>query len=193
MKKHRDSSLITRSALWCCCVVACSSFLTAQNSALDVAQGSCRIFVQQFYDWYLPNTHIKAEKANGPALDFALKSKRSAFDSELVRQLEQGKEQAKRDEEPFLDFDPVLNSQDPADKYIAEETTVNDGHCSASVYGVRPQQKSDKPDVVAKLVHTNQGWQFEDFLYLNAESPDNNKSLRRMLRFLLKGELNSSH
>jgi len=191
MKKHHDSSLITRSVLWCCCVVACSSFLPAQNSALDATQSSCRIFLQQFYDWYLPNTHVKAEKENGPALEFALKSKRSAFDPELVRQIEQGKEQAKRDEEPFLDFDPVLNTQDPADKYIAEQTTVNDGHCLASVYGVWSQKRDDKPNVVAELVHTDQGWQFKDFLYPNAESPDN-KSLRRMLRFLLKGEPNSS-
>ena len=191
MKKHRNSSLIRRAILCCCCVVACGSFLYAQNIHSDATESSCRQFVQQFYDWYLPNTHVKAEKTNGPALDFALKSKRSLFDPELVRAVEQGKEQARRDEEPFLDFDPVLNTQDPADKYIAEQTTVHGSHCSASVYGVWSQKKTDEPEVVAELFHTDQGWQFADFIYTNADHPDN-KSLRRMLRFLLKGEQKSS-
>lgn len=167
-------------------VMALPALMHAQNKDSASTEDSCRLFAQEFYDWYLPNTHIKQAKMNHmPALQFALKNRRAAFDPDLVRLLDEGKAQAQRDGEPFLDFDPILNSQDPAARYVVDKTTLKDGHCSAEVYGESSGKKSDKPDLVAELTCKDGHWFFADFYYPNAEHPDS-KSLLRMLRFLLK-------
>jgi hypothetical protein len=166
-------------------------FLQAQVKHSESAEDSCRYFTQEFYDWYLPNTRVKEIKKRGgePALDFAPKNRRSAFDPELVRQIEHVEAEEKREGEAILDFDPVLNSQDPALHYVTEKTVLKDGYCWADIYGKPPDKwrGSDKPDVVAELNSKDGQWLFMDFHYPNSEYPDS-RSLLRMLRFLRKGD-----
>jgi len=160
--------------------------MPGQSKDSASTQDSCRNFAQEFYDWYLPNTHVKEIKRNGePAWEFALKNRRSAFDPELVRQLEESHARAQRQGEPFLDFDPVLNSQDPAVHYVIEKSMLKDGHCWADVHGVWSEKESEKPDVVAELILKDGQWVYVDFHYPNSETPDS-RSLLRMLRFLRK-------
>ena len=168
-------------------VMAFNACGRAQNKDSGGTQDSCRLFAQEFYDWYLPNTHVKQAKINGmPALDFALKNRRTAFDPELARQLDEVRAQEKRDKEPLLDFDPVLNSQDPASHYAVQKTELKDGRCWADVYGEwRVFKKSEKPSVMAELTFRNGQWLFTDFWYPDSEHPDN-ENLLRILRFLLK-------
>ena len=165
----------------------------APNQDSRSGQNSCRDFTQKFYDWYLPNTHHKEIKKNGKgALEFALEKRRSAFDPDLVRQLEHGEAKAKVEGEPFLDFDPVLNSQDPAPQYSVEKVTLKANHCWADVYGVWPTQKNEKPDAVCELSLRDEQWFFVDFHYPDSEYP-NSRSLLRTLRFLRKKEESHSN
>lgn len=181
---------ISRTVLcWHLAVMALNVCGLAQNNDSIGTQESCRLFTQEFYDWYLPNTHVKQAKLNGmPALKFALKGRRYAFESELARQLDAVRALEKRDREPLLDFDPVLNSQDPASHYAVEKAELKDGRCWADVYGEwRVFKKSEKPSVVAELTFRNRQWQFTDFWYPDSEHRDS-KSLLRTLGFLLKKE-----
>lgn len=185
----KTNSIVSIVAPAVCClfpISIASPLAEAQQVDSNSMQSSCHIFVQQFYDWYLPNTTVKAEKANGLALDFALSKRLSAFDPELVRQLRHGEEEAKREGEPFLDFDPVLNSQDPDYHYEVREVTVKDNKCSANVYAISRWHMPEKR-VIAELSHDDHGWHFQDFRYPDSED-ENNKSLRRMLLFLQKHE-----
>ena len=43
-------------------VITFSVSLPAQIANSNSAQDACRHFVQEFYDWYLPNTHIKQKR-----------------------------------------------------------------------------------------------------------------------------------
>lgn len=191
MGSTRESMNCTRVGSVCWnlfAVIAIPVLMYAQNNDSTGTQDSCRIFTQEFYDWYLPNTHVKQARMNHmPAFEFALKNRRSSFDPDLVRLSDEGRAQAQRDGEPFLDFDPVLNSQDPSRHYEVKEIAVKDGHCRADVYGEPPGRAGGKPDVVAELTLKGGHWIFADFFYPDSKDPDN-RSLLRMLKFLLKKE-----
>jgi hypothetical protein len=143
--------------------------LRAQARVSQDARESCRTFVQAFYDWYLH----EVLKSNGrPPSDLALRYKKGAFDSELIRQLRQDYETASKvpDEIVGLDFDPFLNTQDPADHYLVGNIVRKGGSYWAEVFGLVSGKKSDKPDVVAELVFNTGGWVFVNFHY--GKSPD---------------------
>ena len=56
----------------------------AQAPSVPLDSSSCRRFVQQFYDWYVPLTQTTM---NGPASDSALQHKAEVFNPDLLRAL----------------------------------------------------------------------------------------------------------
>jgi hypothetical protein len=164
--------------------LACVS-LQAQAKPAEANQASCQNFVQRFYDWYVP----KALDINTDAFSLAMDKSRSSFSPELVQQVKDARAEAWRRQEVFLDFDPILNTQDPSGRhYEIQNVTSKDGRCQAGVSGLYHHsniKKRAKPDVVAELVMENDHWIFVDFHYPDSHHPDN-ESLVRMLKRILK-------
>src|SRR6266851_5844884 len=118
-------------------VLGASCLLSAQEKKSEPqdAQKSCRVFVQQFYDWYVSETH----KENAMhSWDLALKQKGYAFSPELRRELTEDSEaQAKAVGEIVgLDFDPFLNSQDPSEHFVVGEIRRSNDRYFVEVYGM---------------------------------------------------------
>lgn len=158
--------------------------LFSQQNESKERETACREYVQRFYDWYVPHTRFKAaKKRQGPALDVALKYRRLAFDPKLVKQIEDAEVQAKREGEAFLDFDPILNSQDPSDHYEARRVIQVGNSYRSEIYGTSSGE-SERPDVIAELELKSGRWLFVDFHYPNSTHPDN-ASLSRMLERIL--------
>lgn len=157
---------------------ACS--LQAQKELQD-RQKSCLHFAQAFYNWYVTEV-FKDFKANNGQTPWqaAVKYKRNPFSRELTQALVESDVEAEADGDPVLDFDPILNSQDPADRYVVRSVTRKNGRYWANVYGVwtRPvPDQGKRAQVVAEMVFKNNRWFFVNFHYPNSTSPDNENLL----------------
>jgi hypothetical protein len=121
-------------------------------------------FVQQFYDYYLP----KALVPDG--LTSTLDKRKADFDEPLSRALRDDIEaQAKAtDEIVGLDFDPFLNSQDPAERYEVVSFEKKGGKYDVTVYEVRDGKRSEQPIVIPELTY-NGHWRFVNFHYPNGD------------------------
>lgn len=71
--------------------------------------------------------------------------------------------QSKSNEIVGLDFDPILNTQDPSSKFIVRSTSVKSGRCKAAVIGVN--QGVEDEHVMPELVYSNGRWVFVNFYY----------------------------
>lgn len=138
--------------------------LQAQPKSTHEITKPVRVFVQTFYDWYVP---ISLRNNSVPASDFALKYKSSDFSPELLRALqEDSNARAKVTGEVVgLDFDPFLNGQDPCQRYDVGEIAHRGASYWVDVYGICSGRKSQKPDVTAELVYKNGHWLFVNFHY----------------------------
>jgi hypothetical protein len=147
-------------------LVATSCPLRAQGKGRNDIQKSCRNFVKQFYDWYVPQAlPQELKKRSGPASDLALQYKSYVFSPELLRQLREDSEaQAKAKEIVGLDFDPFLNTQDPDKGYAIGKITYKDNRCEVEIYGTRSGQRSGQ-HVVPELTLKNGRWLFVNFHY----------------------------
>jgi len=125
---------------------------------------SARNFAQEFYSWYVP---IALNGSSVAASDIALKKRSSAFGPELRQALkEDSAAQAKSPGEIVgLDFDPILNSQDPEDRYEVGKVTRKGDSYWVEVYGVRSGKRIEPPAVLAELVRKNGHWTFVNFHY----------------------------
>jgi hypothetical protein len=125
---------------------------------------SSRDFVQKFYDAYVPQAH--AERTT-PASQFAIDQMSASFDGDLLAALkEDAAAQAKSSDEVVgLDFDPFLNSQDPAERYEVGSATQAGTKYLVDVYAVMSGKRSQDPAVVAELVYENGHWLFVNFRY----------------------------
>jgi hypothetical protein len=126
----------------------------AQVASGTADSSSCRGFVQQFYDWYVPfaQTTIK-----GRASDLALRHKAEVFSPALLGALKVDSDASARAKGEIvgIDFDPFVGGQDPADHYGARRVTRRDNKCSAEIWRASPTDtvaKSGKPDVIADVV-----------------------------------------
>lgn len=131
---------------------------------------SCRHFVQEFYNFYVPITGDKP-----PSAPDALEKRKSDFSEDLYKQLKadfdaQDKEP---DEIVGLDFDPFLNGQDFAEKYIAGEVIERAGRFFVDVHSMSQGKKSEKPQVVPELTRRNGKWVFLNFHYGKTSIPEN--------------------
>jgi hypothetical protein len=161
-------------------LLAMSFVVHLQADRLQGIRQGAQEFVREFYNWYTP----KALQDNpGPALLFvALKYRSSSFAPGLLQQISDSRARAAREREPFLDFDPILNSQDPGERYEVGNATRKGDRYWVEVFCVCAGKKRVKPDVVAELVSRNGRWLFANFHYPNSEDPDS-ENLLAILRY----------
>jgi hypothetical protein len=170
-----------------CCLglLGLPDLLQAQTTLNDPdALKSARKFVQDFYSWYVPNA-LKPINA----MDLALKDRSYVFSPRLFEALKEDSEaQARAREIVGLDFDPFLDTQDPAERYQLGRITQKGNTYLVEVFGVYDVRPSDLPEglpeVIAEVARRNGQWVFTNFLYppLAKQFPDSANLLA-----LLKG------
>lgn len=143
----------------------------AQSQTLSPEVEECRTVVQNFYGWYVRLENTDAPKQTEAPLERAIRQKRDLFSAELIGLVEQADVEQRRVDDAGIDFDPILNTQDAADRYITERVTVTGERCYAEIHAAYPPTRRkdySKPDVIAELSRTNHRWRFVNFHY-----PDN--------------------
>jgi len=129
-------------------------------------EADVKAFVQKFYDFYLPKA--LDENSAGPSSNYVIEKMSDILEPDLLAGLKEDMEaQAKAPEgdEVGLDFDPFLDSQDPADHYVVKSVSKKDAKYLVDVYCVTEGKLSDKPCVVPELVQDNGKWRFVNFDY----------------------------
>lgn len=174
-------------------VASCILFLfagsaQAQKQHQDLT-GSSRHFTQEFYSWYVKTVFAKPpSKSAGDPLLAALSYEGHPFSRELDQGVREVKAEEKSSHEAILDFDPILNSQDPAERYVVRKISEKSGHFWADIYGVWSRPPSDLgtgPQVVAEMVFENNRWVFVNFHYPGSP-PAASDNLLSMLRQALR-------
>jgi hypothetical protein len=127
---------------------------------------SVRRFAQHFYTWYVP----KALDTRTDSVDLALKHRGYLLSPELLKALKEDSEaQARAHELVGLDFDPFLDTQDPAERYELGRITQKGSTYLVEVFGVYPARPPDLPEgipeVIAEVARRNGHWVFTNFLY----------------------------
>jgi Protein of unknown function (DUF3828) len=162
--------------------------LQAQTPTTASKHQDCGPFVQQFYNWYVAKLNALM-KRNGPesALEVTLREKRSSFSPELVKGLKGDLAVSKKSpgEIVGLDFDPFLNAQDIAERYLVGKITPKGDHYWVEVFGVWGGQKNSNPDVVPELAFEHGQWIFTNFHYGKTDIPVN-ENLISVLQVLKK-------
>jgi len=122
---------------------------------------SCRDFVHDFYRWYVA---LAQKNSSEPAAVIAIRQKPSFFGEALKKALfEDHNAQKKADEIVGIDFDPFLNSQDPANRSDITNVVFKDGKCYAEIKS--PGSRSYTYDVRPELKLANGNWRFTNFHY----------------------------
>jgi type II secretory pathway pseudopilin PulG len=151
--------------------------LSVAAPTLSRAQGtadSAREFVQRFYDRFL------TALAAGSGALLAVEEDTTVLAPELVDMLKWNQSQfdPMRGQEG-LDFDPITNSQDPCEHYIAEAVSRRSHHLFIDVFGVCGGSRTKRPVVIAEVARVRASWVFVDFWY-----PDDHSDLKSDVRRL---------
>lgn len=178
---RRTKKEMCRSLLY---LLAAASSIAAQTRSAQspaqvhqYAERSCRSFVQRFYTWYVPKH----------GLEDVLKYRRSALTPELYGALKEDLAASAKnpDEVVGLDFDPFLNAQDVAERYVLGKVTAKGATFWVGIYGIWSGKKSDKPDVTAEVACKEGKCLFVNFHYGKTELPEN-ENLLSVLKALKK-------
>jgi len=163
------------------CLILCA-FLSAQEKKPVPTKESCLAFVQEFYGWYVP----KARDMNVQSLDLALKQRRSAFSARLIKGVEAVEADARRNQEAGLDFDWILNSQDPGDPgepgYLVRNSKLNGNVCTVDISRQRPDGKGER--IVPELTFNDGRWLFVNFHYPDSPYPQSENLLSIVKNYL---------
>jgi hypothetical protein len=162
--------------------------LQAQTPTTPSKPQDCGPFVQQFYNWYVAKVNaLMKRNSRESALEVTLREKRSSFSPELVKGLKEDLAASKKSpgEIVGLDFDPFLNAQDIAERYLVGNITPKGDHYWVEVFGVWGGQKNSNPDVVPELAFENSQWIFTNFHYGKTDIPVN-ENLVSVLQVLKK-------
>lgn len=144
------------------------SSLEAKDTAVEAHE-----FVQKFYNWYVPfSAHSKTL-----ACKEVLNAHPEYFSRALHPMLKKNIAEMERTGGLGLGFDPFLNSQDPASKYVVGPADGTDEGYAMEVYAVQDGRRQSKPDVIAVVENQHNSWVLTNFHY-----PDQGKSLRQLLR-----------
>jgi hypothetical protein len=142
-------------------MIACS--LAAQTKGPLKVGSSPRVFVEEFYAWYVPRA-LSDDTAAG--WHNTLRSIHSDISPKLARLLEEDSAaQAKCKEIVGLDFDPFLYTQEPAEHFEVGGVTQAGEHYRADIYRVESGKRSEKPDVIAEFMRKGNRWFFVNFYY----------------------------
>ncbi|HTS12582.1 MAG TPA: hypothetical protein VMH00_10725 [Candidatus Limnocylindrales bacterium] len=163
------------------CLFLLVAWSLSAQTASKVNNKPCLTFAQDFYNWYVANV-FENFKATNPEMPWreAMKYKGDPFSTELSRALIESEAEAKAEGDPVLDFDPILGTQDPADRYVVRSVSKKNGHCWAQVYGVWSRDASGpgkQPQVIAELALTDGRWVFVNFHYPISTSPESENLL----------------
>jgi hypothetical protein len=152
-------------------------------ASIGPKEASCRAFVRRFYAWYVPFAQKEHQE---PSCDLALKQRASSFSREIRRRMaEDSAAQAKvRDLIVGIDFDPFLNAQDFADRYLVQKVSRHGDRYRVEVYGIWNGKRSSMPDVVPELVPSGRGWMFVNFIYPPHEGETATNDLLGVLKSL---------
>jgi hypothetical protein len=138
--------------------------------------------VQAFYDRYLPRL---MREVHVTAMEQAFRNRPRDFSATLRQGLAEDLAAAKKspDEIVSLDFEPFVNSQDPASRYVARKVTRSGQSYRVAVHAVVDGKVSETPDVVPELVIWRGHWTFVNFHYPGSEG-EAGTNLLKLLREL---------
>lgn len=142
-------------------LILCASLPTADAQQTRDLRDSCKVFVQAFYDWYVPLT--RNDKI-WRAWDVAVRTKTPSIHASTHQLILRDTEvQRKASELVGLDFDPFLNSQDPGERFVVESVTAKGAGCWVKVNGISEGRLRETvvPEVSCKNGHC----QFINFHY----------------------------
>lgn len=166
---------------------------------------SCRVVVQKFYDWRVSlnvdmfcSNSLKGTRASQEAINNQEEECRTAsayrnaeklrLDKVLSKKLlhylkREEAVQANNEEDPGLDFDPYLNTQDPSPRFVVDAVHVNGTRCDAIVHGY--DQGKQREEVMPELSKAGGDWVIENFHYKidnNDGKPAQNDDLIDMIK-----------
>lgn len=129
---------------------------------------SARLFVQKFYDWYVPLAHKKNKEST---FNIAIKIKPGLFGKTLLTAIRKDAvAQSKASDIVGLDYDPFLCAQDPSDRYDVGKIYRKVGKIYrkgdryfAEIYSTRDGIRSNNWDVLVELKRRNTTWIFVNF------------------------------
>jgi|SRR5579863_5118178 len=154
--------------------LACASRLPAQTRTREDTE-SCQRFTQAFYNWYVAKVFQSFHDKNADPLLEGLDYKGHPFSRGLVQGIRKVRAEEVKSHGAILDFDPILNSQDPAEHYLVRNVTEKDGRYLAEIYGVWHTPPSDLrkgPQVVAEIIYRQGRWVFVNFHYPGSPFPE---------------------
>ena len=165
----------------CLVLFFASSQTLAQVQPPQDMEASCRKFVQQFYDWYLPRAK---DEHSGRAGDIVLKYRSSSFSLELRKRLKEDSDaQAKSEDIVGLDFDPFLNTEDSGFKRCTAGKVIRKTESYwAEVSCVFPGPNPDKSQIMPELIFQQGRWLFVNFHYHFDSGDDNLLNILKKLR-----------
>lgn len=119
------------------------------------------------------------ENSEGSVFEKTLSEKASSFSPDLLKALQEDLAASKKspDEIVGLDFDPFLDAQDTAEKYVVGEVHQQGDRYRVDVFGFWEGKKNPKPDVVPELAFQNGNWVFMNFHYRESDIPVNENLL----------------
>lgn len=155
-------------------------------------EAACQTFVQGFYDRYLKLTR---GTHNGTPSDIEIKRRPAIFSRELRQRLAEDLAASSRnkDEVVGLDFDPFLNSQDVADRYVVRKVVRIGQRYRVEVHAVTEGKQTATPVVIPELVRSGSGWVFVNFHYRDPQNPSAKSDLLSILRQLRAGRRKNHH
>jgi hypothetical protein len=125
-----------------------------------------KAFVRSFYEWYLRTAIPNTAKL---AWDTALHDKKSAFAPSLAKALsEDVRAKSACEELSGIDFDPFLDTQDPAARYEVGDVTKRGDRYYIVVHPV--ENGPINPDVTVEIAPVGNGYVFVDFIYPHGNS-----------------------
>ena len=135
-----------------------------QNCFADPTEEQIRKVVTGFYDWYVP---LALADQKEPASNIALKTKAELFHPTLLAALRKDAEaqSAAKGEIDGLDFDPFLNTQDPAPSYTIGKIRKQKDLYWVEVYPRDQRGKRGKLAVKPQVAVENGKCVFVNFYY----------------------------
>ncbi|WP_348263309.1 DUF3828 domain-containing protein [Telmatobacter sp. DSM 110680] len=166
---------------------------------------SCRVLAQRFYDCRVSlnvdmfcSNSLKGSRASEEAIKAQEEECRIAslyrnaeklnlnkvLSQKLLHyQQREDAVQAKDPEDPGLDFDPYLNTQDPSPRFVVDDVRVDGNRCDAIVHGY--DEGKQREEVMPELSKAGNSWVIENFHYkidYNDGKPPQNDDLIHMIR-----------
>lgn len=136
--------------------------------------------MQRFYDRYMKliqGTH------QGTPSDMEIRRRPALFSRELRQRLAEDMAASSRskDEIVGLDFDPFLNSQDMADRYVVRKVVRTGQRYRVEVHSITEGKQTATPVVIPELARSGSRWMFVNFHYRNPQNPADKSDLLSIL------------